>query len=726
MDEQFEAINRAADRHDGSREDKLRCHELACELAGTLGADAISAVAVRIFQRLRNGDNFALAIEHIARKGGRAPGPDGITIDQVVADKFTYARRLRDHLDSGEYEHGPTRLVKVRKSSGCGWRPIHLLNMEDRIIHRATAQIVGPLLDCQFSPYSFGSRPGRDRRHALAIAERLITLGRRHCLCADIRDAYEHVAQKRVLQLAAKYAPATPETEIKCSSWSAAINESLHPLLAKLVITKDAPGVRQGAATSAMFLNLYLDRLLDEKWQKRFPWCPLLRYADDIAVFCDTSAEATDHLENLQSLLQPAGMSIKNPPDGATLIVDIAHGEVLRWLGYLLEWRGKLVVGIDWQKFQEKVAELAGDGASAEGISDWVFAWVGQLGPVCEQEDEAGCYSAIIERLRAVGINADPDRVEFSQAWLRAKRGWLTVRKKIAETWVNGLPRERAQASPGARPTVGDRGGHEAPNLAGSSANGEIQMKHVQKQAASIKSARGGRDAGNSVLPRDLSGLTALLSDLIIVEIHGAAQRSRAFSDCVQSTGPGWLRRMLAEYTPRLSRALTWAELEDIKEMIGAATYAPEWSGDFPEYIDHRRWISVIRERLASASAAEFDALGVRMTKRLQQELPLLEGVRTCSNWLAELARYQNPMAVSGVAPAAPSGPAIPTAAATAPAASKVLRQPPTAVKEEPAETQPQAHEDKEPKAMPPQAQTLSKAFYTTEEVAKLLGRSDY
>ena len=66
-------------------------------------------------------------------------------------------------------------------------------------MHRGIAQIIQPLFEPEFDDDSFGFRPGRDRRHALARAEQLTTSkGLQYWVVDDIRDAFCQVPRQRL------------------------------------------------------------------------------------------------------------------------------------------------------------------------------------------------------------------------------------------------------------------------------------------------------------------------------------------------------------------------------------------------------------------------------------------------------------------------------------------------------------------------------------------------
>lgn len=153
---------------------------------------------------------------------------------------------------------------------------------------------------------------------------------------ADLANAFENVPQAPLLQVLRKYIPVKPSEEIKRRQHNEKIHENLHSLLRKLIETPKRIGIRQGAATSSLFLNVYADHHLDRPWRRHCA-APLLRFADDILVPCTSSEEAEEAQATLMKLLAPTGLRCKEPKAGNKNIVDINRQEA-EWLGYRIRW----------------------------------------------------------------------------------------------------------------------------------------------------------------------------------------------------------------------------------------------------------------------------------------------------------------------------------------------------------------------------------------------------
>ena len=249
----------AVDRHRGDYTALLRRHERAAEEAAGQGIEAIHEVARHLFRRVHDTRNLRCAWDYLSADGGQAPGPSGLTYDDLnEAEIWQLCRESRLEIKTEQYRPGPDREVKILKHDGVHYRTLRLQDIEDRVVQRAIVQIVQPLLDPRFSDRSHGFRPSRHRNHALVQAEHLAASEQRWVwLTEDIRDAFEHVPHGRLLQILGRTLP-----------------EKVMQLIERIIENGRTRGIRQGAPLSPMLLNCYLDHTLDRKWRKRRPERP--------------------------------------------------------------------------------------------------------------------------------------------------------------------------------------------------------------------------------------------------------------------------------------------------------------------------------------------------------------------------------------------------------------------------------------------------------------------
>lgn len=121
--------------------------------------------------------NLRVAFSRVSRnRGARTGGIDRITvrkIGQLGAESFLVT--LRDELRSGQFRPSPVRRVLIPKSGKPGaFRPLGIPTVKDRVVQAAMKQVLEPIFEAGFYPTSYGFRPGRSVRGALAHLKALL------------------------------------------------------------------------------------------------------------------------------------------------------------------------------------------------------------------------------------------------------------------------------------------------------------------------------------------------------------------------------------------------------------------------------------------------------------------------------------------------------------------------------------------------------------------------
>jgi hypothetical protein len=358
---------------------------------------------------------YEWAWERLERHGGPGAGPDGVRYGDVRGlDRWMICRRLAAAVDEGNYVPGPERQVRVPKSSGNGHRTLSIMNVADRVAHKGVAMILPSILDRQFSPRSYGFRPRRDRRHALAEVEREYAAGRRVFVAADLKDAFDRVPVDRLLDaLGARV------------GYDAVVRVVRACLQRQPQARNATRGIRQGSSLSPVLLNVYLDHFLDRPWALQQPATPLLRYADDLLMPCRDRDEANAALEGLRELLRPTGMELKDPAATGHVFDLRSRGE-LEFLGFALAARrGELVVTVGEGCYQslarglDKAHERPHPAVHADQV---VRGWIDQLGPCFQASPRRRVYDRFVAACRAQGFDEFPRRSQFERLWRAASR----------------------------------------------------------------------------------------------------------------------------------------------------------------------------------------------------------------------------------------------------------------------------------------------------------------
>ena len=128
------------------------------------------------------------------RKG--ASGIDGETIEAFETNLEERIQSLWRRLRAGRYQAPPVRRVEIPKGSG-KVRPLGIPTVEDRLLQRAVARILGAIYEQDFLECSFGYRVGRNPHLALkALRDHIVTGKVRHLYEADIQGYFTNLNHK--------------------------------------------------------------------------------------------------------------------------------------------------------------------------------------------------------------------------------------------------------------------------------------------------------------------------------------------------------------------------------------------------------------------------------------------------------------------------------------------------------------------------------------------------
>ena len=241
-----------------------------------------------------------LRVAYLSVKRNAAAGVDGQTWQHYGENLEANLQDLSHRLKREAYRARPVRRVYIPKVGKPGeLRPLGVPTLEDKIVQRATVEVLNAIYEQDFLGFSYGFRPGRSPHQALdALAVGIGTRKVNWVLDADIRRFYdtlnhgwlvkfiEHrVADRRVVRLIQKWLKAGVLEE------------------GKRIQTE--VGAVQGGSVSPLLSNLYLHYVFDlwaQRWrQKRAHGDVIIvRFADDFVVGFEYRAEAEQFLAELR------------------------------------------------------------------------------------------------------------------------------------------------------------------------------------------------------------------------------------------------------------------------------------------------------------------------------------------------------------------------------------------------------------------------------------------
>ena len=128
-----------------------------------------------LLEKVLARDNLLKAWKRVRANKG-APGIDGVTVGAFVEQARQHWPRIKEQIERGRYEPQPVKRVEIPKAGG-GKRALGIPTVMDRVIQQAIAQVLSPLYEVEFSPNSYGFRPGRSAHQAIGQVQQDVKQG---------------------------------------------------------------------------------------------------------------------------------------------------------------------------------------------------------------------------------------------------------------------------------------------------------------------------------------------------------------------------------------------------------------------------------------------------------------------------------------------------------------------------------------------------------------------
>ena len=173
----------------------------------TQSRDRVSQALQRVRQaaRLKKKEKFTALFHHInidllrvsffALKRKAAPGVDDMTWQDYAADLDRNLTDLHARVHRGAYRALPSHRTYIPKADGKE-RPPVIAALEDKIVQKATAEVLNAIYEEDFLGFSYGFRPKRNQHDALDALVVGIETKRVNCILdADIKSFFDEVSQ---------------------------------------------------------------------------------------------------------------------------------------------------------------------------------------------------------------------------------------------------------------------------------------------------------------------------------------------------------------------------------------------------------------------------------------------------------------------------------------------------------------------------------------------------
>lgn len=223
-------------------------------------------------------------------------GVDGVRYEEYQEDAERKIRQLHRRLKDGKYQAQPLRRVYIPKENG-KQRPISIPALEDKIVQKATAEVLNAVYEQDFLNCSYGFRPGRGQHQALEEVGRVIcTRSTGWILELDITAYFDSIVREQLIEMIEKRISDGSVLQL-IRKWIqvGVIDEG------KFLVSETGTG--QGQTISPLLANIYLHYVLDE-WFEEVVKPRLrgeaheIRFADD-AILCFHYREDAEKVMNV-------------------------------------------------------------------------------------------------------------------------------------------------------------------------------------------------------------------------------------------------------------------------------------------------------------------------------------------------------------------------------------------------------------------------------------------
>jgi RNA-directed DNA polymerase len=223
-------------------------------------------------------------------------GVDRITYRDYEKQAQQKIQELHERLKSKTYQALPLRRIYIPKEDGRK-RPISIPALEDKIVQKATVELLSAIYEQDFLDCSYGFRPGRGAQEALDEVGRVICREPTSCVLElDITSYFDTIVREQLMEMI--------ERRISDASILRLIRKWINiGIVDDGRLLESETGTGQGQIISPLLANIYLHFVLDE-WIERDVKPRLrgkvfeIRYADD-AVLCFQYREDTEKVLQL-------------------------------------------------------------------------------------------------------------------------------------------------------------------------------------------------------------------------------------------------------------------------------------------------------------------------------------------------------------------------------------------------------------------------------------------
>lgn len=294
-----------------------------------------------LINQVWNEKNLGEAWKRVKENKGSA-GVDSISIGEFEQNLAQNLEEIQRLLKENRYVPKPVKRVSIPKDNG-KIRKLGIPSVRDRVVQQVLKNILEPIFEEIFLPQSHGYRPNMDAHGAIRKAEAFLEAGYQWIVDVDIKEFFDHVDHRILMDLVCEKVSdgrvlSLIESFLECGIMNEGILEA------------SIEGTPQGGNLSPLLSNIYLNHF--DRRMGDYGYL-LLRYADDILIFCRYEWEAEDALKRAGEILERE-LKLKLNPE-KTKIVQAKKG--VDFLGFHLNGKWRSPRDKAKKKFKEEIKQ---------------------------------------------------------------------------------------------------------------------------------------------------------------------------------------------------------------------------------------------------------------------------------------------------------------------------------------------------------------------------------
>jgi hypothetical protein len=156
-----------------------------------------------LYDKVHRKDILEFAYRRCRLNDGAA-GVDGQTFADIEAQGVRdWLDALAQELESRTYRPQPVRRVWIPKPDR-KQRPLGIPTVKDRVVQMAVVLVLEPIFEADLQPEQFAYRPGRSAHDAVNSVRKLLAIGHRQVIDADLSGYFDSIPHAELMSCVAR------------------------------------------------------------------------------------------------------------------------------------------------------------------------------------------------------------------------------------------------------------------------------------------------------------------------------------------------------------------------------------------------------------------------------------------------------------------------------------------------------------------------------------------